>query len=200
MSRLRWPLRIYVFAVIAAAGAAFAAGASWRGPLRPSDTVLLTLAMLMATAAQLWPVHISAKVKLSVDDTATFAAALLLGPFYAMIAAGASTLIAQHFRGLRQRWYNRAFNGATSALSTGAAGATYLALVGPTAPIEDGLWAVPIAAVAKYLVQSTLVDLVVALQTRRNPIHGWWRLHRRLLPYEGALLVLGALAALAAET
>jgi hypothetical protein len=200
MSRLRWPLRLYILAVMGAALAALPAAASVREDLRPSDTVLLVLVLIMATAAQLWPVHISLKTKLTVDDTATFAAALLLGPFYAMIAAGASTLIAQHFRGLRQRWYNRAFNGATSALSTGAAGAAYLALVGPTAPIEDGLWAVPIAAVAKYIVQSTLVDLAVALQTRRNPIHGWWRLHRRLLPYEGALLVLGALAALAAET
>lgn len=182
-----------------AALAALPAAASVRRELRPSDTVLLALVMIMATAAQLWPVHLSLKVKLTVDDTATFAAALLLGPFYAMIAAGTATLIAQHFRGLRQRWYNRGFNGATSALSTGVAGAVYLALVGPNALVEDSLWAVPIAAAAKYIVQSTLVDLAVALQLRRSLLHGWWRLHRRLLPYEAALLVLGALAALTAE-
>src|SRR5207247_1527256 len=56
-----------------------------------------------------------------------------------------------------------------------------------------------IAAVVKYVVSSTLVDVVVALQMRRNPLTGWWTLHRRLLPYEGALLVLGALAAIAAQ-
>jgi hypothetical protein len=200
VSRLRWPLRIYIVAVLAAAIVALPAAAAVRSDLRPADTVLLALVMVMASAAQLWPVHISPKVKLTVDDTATFAAALLLGPFYAMLAAGASTLIAQHFRGLRHRWYNRGFNGATSTLATGAAGATYLALAGPNATVVNALWAVFIAAVAKYLIHVTLVDLAVALQVRRNPLTGWWRLHRRLLPYEAALLALGALASIATQT
>ena len=50
--------------------------------------------MTMAAVAQLWPVHLSVKMKLTVDDTATFAAALLLGPFYAMVIAGGTTLVA----------------------------------------------------------------------------------------------------------
>jgi hypothetical protein len=200
MSRLRWPLRIYVFAVIAAAGAAFAAGASWRGPLRPSDTVLLTLAMLMATAAQLWPVHISAKVKLSVDDTATFAAALLLGPFYGMVVAGASSLIAQHFRGLRQRWYNRGFNASATTLATGAAGTAYLLLADPGADAVQQPLALVVAGATKYLVQTALVDGAVALQLRRSPFADWWRTHERQLPYQGALLTFGALAAIAAQS
>src|SRR2546426_1637163 len=155
--------------------------------------------MAMAAVAQVWPVHLSVKMKITVDDTATFAAALLLGPFYAMVAAGATTLIALHFRGVRESWYNRGFNAATSALSTGAAATAFLLVAGSGAQVVREPWAIGIAAIAKYLVHSALVDLVVALQVRRNPLAGWWTLHRRLLPYEAALLVLGALAAIAAQ-
>ena len=199
MSRLRWPLRVYILAVLGTALAALPASAAFRGNLRPTDTVLLALLMVMAAVAQLWPVHLSVKMKITVDDTATFAAALLLGPFYAMVAAGATTLIALHFRGVRQSWYNRGFNAATSALSTGAAATAFLLVAGSGAQVAREPWAIGIAAIAKYLVHSALVDLVVALQVRRNPIGGWWTLHRRLMPYEVALLVLGALAAIAAQ-
>ena len=199
MSRLRWPLRVYILAVLGTALAALPASAAFRGNLRPTDTVLLALLMVMAAVAQLWPVHLSVKMKITVDDTATFAAALLLGPFYAMVAAGATTLIALHFRGVRQSWYNRGFNAATSALSTGAAATAFLLVAGSGAQVVREPWAIGIAAIAKYLVHSALVDLVVALQVRRNPIGGWWTLHRRLMPYEVALLVLGALAAIAAQ-
>jgi putative nucleotidyltransferase with HDIG domain len=155
--------------------------------------------MAMAAIAQLWPVHLSVKMKITVDDTATFAAALLLGPFYAMVVAGATTLIALHFRGVRQHWYNRGFNAATATLSTGAAATAFLLVAGPGAQVVREPWAIAIAAIVKYVLHSTLVDVVVALQMRRNPLAGWWTLHRRLLPYETALLVLGALAAIAAQ-
>lgn len=200
MSRLRWPLRVYILAVLGAALVVLPASAAFRGDLRTADTVTFGLVTAMAAVAQLWPVHLSVKVKITVDDTATFAAALLLGPFYAMIAAGASTLVALHFRGVRQRWYNRAFNAATSTLATGAAAAVYLALAGQGSAVAREPWAVLLAAITKYVAHTALVDLVVALQVRRNPLAGWWRLHRRLLPYEAALLLLGALAAIAAES
>jgi putative nucleotidyltransferase with HDIG domain len=154
----------------------------------------------MAAVAQLWPVHLSVKMKITVDDTVTFAAGLLLGPFYAMVAAGASTLIALHFRGVRQRWYNRGFNAAAAVLSTGAGATVYVLMAAPGASVVGEPWAVGLAAIAKYVVHSVLLDVVVALQVRRNPLTGWWTLHRRLLPYEAALLVLGALAAIAAQS
>ncbi|HYU82886.1 MAG TPA: HD domain-containing phosphohydrolase [Candidatus Polarisedimenticolia bacterium] len=199
MSRLRWPLRVFILAVLGTALAALTASAAFRGELRPIDTVLFAVLMTMAAVAQLWPVHLSVKMKITVDDTATFAAALLLGPFYSMILAGGTTLIALHFRGVRQRWYNRGFNAATAVLSTGAAATVFLLVAGPDAQVVREPWAIGLAAIAKYLLNSMLVDVVVALQMRRNPLAGWWTLHRRLLPYEAALLVLGALAAIAAQ-
>src|SRR5439155_9760531 len=169
LSRPRCPLRPHPPALPRPPLAALPASAAFRGHLRPTDTVLLALLMVMAAVAQLWPVHLSVKMKITVADTATFAAALLLGPFYAMVAAGATTLIALHFRGVRQSWYNRGFNAATSALSTGAAATAFLLLAGSRAQIVREPCAIGIAAIAKYLVHSALVDLVVALQVRRNP-------------------------------
>ncbi len=200
MSRLRWPLRLYILAVLGLASAVLPASAAVRTELRPADTVLLAVVTAMAAAAQLWPVHLSMKVKLTVDDTATFAAGILLGPFYAMVAAGASTLVALHFRGARQRWYNRGFNAATSMLSTGSSAAVYAILAGTDAPVVHEPWAVLLAAITKYVIHTALLDGVLALQLRRNPLTGWWRLHRRLLPYEAALLFLGALGAIAAQS
>ena len=198
MARLRWPLRAYILAVLGAALVALPSSAAFRGDLRAADTVLLALVTAMAAVGQLWPVHLSVKVKMTVDETATFAAGLLLGPFYAMVAAAASTLLALHFRGVRQRWYNRGFNAATSVLATGAAATVYAVFAsGPLVAREP--WAILLAALTKYVVHTALVDIVVALQVRRNPLVGWWSLHRRLLPYESALLVLGALAAIAAQ-
>src|SRR5256714_5227194 len=121
MSRLRWPLRVFILAVLGTALAALPASAAFRGDLRSTDTVLFAVLMTMAAVAQLWPVHLSVKMKITVDDTATFAAALLFRPFHAMILAGWTTLIALHFRRVRQRWYHRGFNAATAALSTRAA-------------------------------------------------------------------------------
>ena len=161
MSRLRWPLRVYILAVLGTALAALPASAAFRGNLRPTDTVLLALLMVMAAVAQLWPVHLSVKMKITVDDTATFAAALLLGPFYAMVAAGATTLIALHFRGVRQSWYNRGFNAATSALSTGAAATAFLLVAGSGAQVAREPWAIGIAAIAKYLAERAHVKASV---------------------------------------
>src|SRR5207245_7289175 len=121
------------------------------------------LLMAMAAVAQLWPVHLSVKMKITVDDTANFAAALLLGPFYAMLVAGATTLIALHFRGVHQRWYNRGFNAATATLSTGAAATAFLLVAGPGAQVVREPWAIALAAIVQYVAHSTLVDLAVAL-------------------------------------
>jgi putative nucleotidyltransferase with HDIG domain len=200
VSRLRWPLRLYILAVLGAALAALPAGAAFRSDLTPSDTLLLALVTAMAAVGQLWPVHLSVKVKMTVDETATFAAGLLLGPFYAMVATAASTLIALHFRGVRQRWYNRGFNTAASVLATGAAATVYVVLAGAGSIVVREPWAILLAAVTNYVVHTVLVDVVVALQLRRNPLVGWWRLHRRVLPYEAALLLVGALGAIAAQS
>src|SRR6267143_1453408 len=138
MSRLRWQLRTYIAGVIVAGAAALALAGF--GPRADATEDLLVVGILLglATLAQVWPVHLSLKIKLTVDDTPLFAAALLLGPFLA-------------------------------------------------------------AGVARYLTQTALVDIAVALQMKRRPFASWWTLHRRELAQMTGLYLLGAIAAVSAD-
>src|SRR5438309_8622480 len=147
--------------MLAASIAGAIASMDWR---IPTHATLLAGGMLliMASVAQVWPLHLSTKVKITVDDLPTFAAALLLPPFDAMLISAASTLIGLRFRHTRMRWYNRGFNAASTALGTGAASLVYSVLHGPLPPVMSGAIAILCAGAAKYLVQAVLVDFVVA--------------------------------------
>ncbi|HEY0782514.1 MAG TPA: hypothetical protein VGE98_08675, partial [Thermoanaerobaculia bacterium] len=98
MRTLRLPLRLDIAAVIAAGVAALGAGGL---VLRPDagDVAVALVLLALATVVQLRPVHLTQKTKVTVEDAATFAAALLLDPALAMLVAGGSTAIA----GLRGR-------------------------------------------------------------------------------------------------
>jgi putative nucleotidyltransferase with HDIG domain len=199
MSKLRWPLRLYLLAVITAGGVALLAGT--RGATRPTDDSLAVAAILLALAsvAKRWPMHLSAKMKLTAGDTATFAAALVLGPFLAMLVAGGSTVVAQLLAG-RGSWHNRAFNASAHTLGAGAAAVTYAALADPDGVLLANPVAILVAAIVKYVADSGLVDLAVGLQLRRNPIPTWWPIHRRdLLPHM-VLYLLAIPAAILATT
>ncbi|MGH2490824.1 MAG: hypothetical protein ACRDF9_04890, partial [Candidatus Limnocylindria bacterium] len=132
MSRLRWQLRTYIVGVIVAGAAALALAAPRN---TTADLLVLGILLGLATVAQIWPVHLSLKVKLTVDDTPLFAAALLLGPFLAVLVAAVSALVGLHFRNAKMPWYNRAFTAAVSALATGAAAVAYLALADDARPM-----------------------------------------------------------------
>ena len=196
MRTLRPPLRIYVVAVIAAGVAALVGGAF---VVRPMVDGLATAGVLLvvATAAQLRPVHLTHKTKVTVEDAATFAAALLLDPALAMLVAGGSTALAS-LRG-RTSWYNRAFNAAAVVLDTGAAAVAFTAPAGGADPSLSTLPAIAAAAVLKFGVNSTVVDIAVALQLRRRPLAKWWARHRRDTAQLLSLYVIGAVGAAAAS-
>jgi len=193
---LRPALRVYVAAVIAVGTVALGLGAL---VLRPLGTDLAQAAVLLvlATAAQLRPVHLTQKTKVTVEDAATFAAALLLDPALAMLVAGGSTALA----GLRGRmsWYNRAFNVSAVVIDTGAASITFTLLAGRGAPSLSTLPAIAAAALLKFAVNSTVVDVAVALQLRRRPLAKWWARHRRDAAQLLSLYVVGAIGAAAAS-
>src|SRR5438477_2824759 len=142
---LRLPLRLYVAGVILLGAMTGGLGILM---LRPSaDRLAVAIVLVcLATAAQLRPVHLTQKTKVTVEDAATFAAALLLDPGLAILVAGGSTLLA----GLRGRmsWYNRAFNISAVVIDTGAAATAFTLLAAGAAP---SLSTVPAIAVAALL-------------------------------------------------
>jgi putative nucleotidyltransferase with HDIG domain len=199
MSRLRWQLRTYIVGVIVAGAGLLALATFGPHPTATEDILVIAILLGLATVAQVWPVHLSLKVKLTVDDTPLFAAALLLGPFVAMLVAVVSALLGLHLRNARMPWYNRAFTAAVSALATGAAAVAFLALADGARPMLSQPAPILAAGAARYLTQTVLVDLAVALQMKRRPFASFWTLHRRDLAQMTGLYLLGAIAAVSAD-
>jgi len=192
---MRPALKAYVACVLAI-GVAFAFGTVAGSAI---DKLPLTAVLLvLATIAQLRPIHLTQKMKMTVDDTATFAAALLLPPGLALLVAAGSTLLA-YARRRQSPWFESVFNASTSGLATFAAAAAFGVLGGERGSVASYAPAAVAAAATKYLVHTTLIDIAVALQLRRNPLTTWWPVHRRDLPQSLALFALGGLVAIVAD-
>jgi putative nucleotidyltransferase with HDIG domain len=191
-------LRLYVVAVIAAGFSVILLAWAVDGAVRADGALTLFVVFFaLAAMAKTRPVHLSLKMKMTVDDAPNFAGALVLGPFLAMAAAAAATLVGLRF-GTKMPLYNRLFNTASAALSTGAAAVTYRLLAEPEAPILANPAPVLAAALAGFVVQTGLVDVAVGLQLRRSPLATWWRIHRVDIASQAALYAAGAAAAVAA--
>lgn len=190
MGHIRAALRLYVAAVLITACLA----ALMLAPNDvPADLGLASGLIVFATFAQLRPIHLTQKTKMTVEDTATFAAALLLAPWLALVVAAASTLIV-YTRRRGAPWFEGAFNAAASGVSTLAAAWIFGALGGDRSSVA----AYAAAAAGKYLLHTSLIDIAVGLQLRRNPLATWWNVHQRELPQSTALYALGALTAIVA--
>jgi putative nucleotidyltransferase with HDIG domain len=187
---------LYVAFVLALGVAAFLANIpSLTASVLPLTGVLL----LLATIAQLRPIHLTQKMKMTVEDTATFAAALLLAPGLAFSVAAGSTLLA-YTRRRGAPWFESAFNASASGLSTLVAAIVFVLARSTERDTVDAYTVAAIAAgVSKYLVHTAIVDGAVALQLRRNPLTTWWRVHQRDLRQTAALYGLGALMAIVAN-
>lgn len=195
MSGLRPSLRCYLAAVVTLA---CLGAATVNGDIATERLALAAGLLAFATVAQLRPIHLTQKMKITVEDTATFAAALLLAPQLAFAVGAGSSLIAYLLR-RGAPWFEAVFNAAVTGLAA-LAGAWTFAAVGAERPSVGGFaTAVTLAAIAMYLTNTTLVDIAVALQLRRNPLATWWPVHRRELPQSSALYALGALTAVVAE-
>lgn len=197
MRKLRWPVRIFVVAVLLTASATLALAAILPADGGSVDPVLILTFGIVATVANLQVVHVSAKSKVTVGGAAVFAAVLTLVPLAAMAIGGASVFVGLRFS-TRQPLYNRLFNAAATVLAAGTAAVVYRSLAQGAALLEDPL-AVVASAVTYYLVKVTITDVVVALQLHRDPVRGWWTDHRREIWHHAALYLLGILAAVAAE-
>lgn len=195
MGNIRFVLRLYVATVLAGAALGLVAFAP---ATAPTDLGLAAALFIFATGAQLRPIHLTQKMKVTVEDTATFAAVLLLSPWLALVVASTSTLAA-FARRRNAPWFEGAFNAAVTGVSALAAGLIFAGLGGDGGSITGYGVAALAAAASMYLVQTGLVDIAVGLQLRRDPIRTWWPVHRRDLPQAAALYGLGALTAIVAD-
>jgi putative nucleotidyltransferase with HDIG domain len=197
MSALPFALRVYVTVVAVAALPLLAVASANVPAMNAAELVTAGILFALALVAQRHPIHLGPKLKVTVEDGATFAAALVLSPFVAMVAAGASSLLAARFDG-KTPLYDRLFNASAALIAVGGAAATYQGLrTGPL--VSDNSGAVLAAAVVAYLVRTELVDAAIALQLRRPLFAAWWLDHRRDIAQLASLFALGAIAAMTAQ-
>ena len=196
MGKLRRPVRLYVLAVVAGAVAAFALT-----PVMPHqgslDLALLVSLFLVALVANLRVVHVSAKTKVTVGDTPIFAAVLLAVPAAAMALGALATFVGLRLA-TKQPLHTRLFNASATAIAAAVAAWIHQGLSRGPGLLDDPI-AITMSAIAYYLVKSTITDIVVALQLRRDPIRAWWPVHRREIFHHAAMYFLGVLAAVSAE-
>lgn len=163
----------------------------------PTQAALTGVLTLMIGVAHLYPLQLAPRTKVSVDTAPAFAAAVLLPTPLAMLASlsgiGTGEII-RHTAPVQV-----AYNTAVAGLRAGAAAAVFGRLAaGPlTATLsgERAVAALTAAAVTMFTVNATLIDLIIGIQQRRNPLRGWWQRRRRHLAHEVTLYLLGALAA-----
>jgi putative nucleotidyltransferase with HDIG domain len=197
MNSLSWPLRVYVAVVVLAGLPALALGTTTIAPMSLVDVVTASVLFALAWGAQRYPIHLGPKLKVTVEDGATFAAALVLSPLVAMIVAGGSSLVATRFGG-RTPIYDRLFNASAALLAIGGASAIYQ-LLRADPVIANNALAVLAAAVVGYFVRTELVDGAIALQLRRPLFAAWWLDHRRDIAQLATLFALGTIAAMIAQ-
>lgn len=197
MGELRLALRLYLLVVCSMAALSFAAAWSFLEPGTPNAGAFAMLAVF-AVVAQARPLHLSSKLKIDVDDTAMFAAALLFDPAWAMLLAGGAMLVSRAWA-RQELWYGHAFNIAAVILAIGTSSALYRTIAGGGLATSIDPLAVAAAGVSLYAVRTTLVDLVVAIHLRRDPRPHSWRLHRRAVTQMLVLYLLGPLAALVVD-
>ena len=197
MSSLSLPLRVYVAAVVIAGVSALAVGTTSFAPMTIVDAATGVVLFALAWGAQRYPIHLGPKLKVTVEDGATFAAALVLSPLAAMVVAGGSSLLATRFDG-RTPLYDRLFNAAAALIAIGGASATY-GLLRNDPLVANNAPAVLAAAVVGYVARTELVDGAIALQLRRPLLAAWWLDHRRDMAQLASLFALGTIAAMTAQ-
>ena len=169
--------------------------AEWDATLA-AETALF---VLLIVAAGSFPLPVGPEVKTDIATAAAFAAALVLEPGAAALAATVGmvtyTYLLRYWAlKVRLPWYKYPFNAGATALSIGLTSAAFHGL----ATGEELLTLAVLPAVAvKYLVNSTLVTGAASLELSANPFRFWWAGSKVNGPAEISLMAFGFLGALA---
>lgn len=165
--------------------------------LWPPQTWLLCLVFsLAATMADIRPVPLTYRARVSIGDAICFAGLLLFGVGFGGLVAAAGNSLSNLY--LKHPWYRTGFNAGKSVISVTAAGLVYFGLAGqdPAFLAEpQSVGAFLLAALVHVALDTWLVALVIAFTRRRNPWHVWFVNVTPVLPQSVSIPLLGALAA-----
>ena len=160
--------------------------------------VYALLLCALVVLARAFPLQLTPRTKTTVATAPLFAAILLLSVPLAIAVAAVGAFLGDVVR--RSPWFQALFNTAEAALRL-AAGATIFMLIAGTHSIahlalRGWVVAVPAAAGAMYLVNSALVELIIAVQLRHFSPAAFLRRRQSDVLAEGSLFLLGLLLAI----
>ncbi len=193
------PLRLRLFVRAVAVAAAATALASSRAAAEPERVQILVAIVVtgMVGAAHTFPVQLAPHARVSADTAPAFAAVLLLPPPLAIAVSVAGIAAGEALR--RTAVIQMTYNVSVAALRTAAAVAVFALLAPASLTRGDGGWRMAVgsslAAAAMYLVNAGLIDAVIAVQRKLNPLQGWWTRRRGQFTQEASLYLLGVLVA-----
>jgi len=177
--------RVYLSCMTLLAIGFLAGAARSRGPV-PHTYGLVALLVALAVAAQHFPLPLTPGHKVDLSIGVYFACLLLFGTTVGIVLVGGSQLVGGATLALRRNPTSGKrlrsarsvlFNASQLVVATGCAGLAYYAWFPhrSPAPLDDraNIWALPVAAIALYLVNSGAVAAMAGLQRRRNPLPGW---------------------------
>jgi len=195
-----------------------AGGALLAGSLiaRPETLVvsrnLLALLLVLAVAAQHFPLEIAPGYKINAAGAIYFAAMLVAGTPVALLLTVTGQLIGGGTLALRRNPVTGrqrrglpgvVFNAAQLVLAIGLGGFVYGLLVPELPPLRfdapANAWAVPVAALVVFLVSTGVVACMAGLQRGQSPLVMWRAAQRLELPEGVGLFALGWALALLSE-
>ncbi len=177
--------RVYLSCITLLAIGFLVGAVRWRGPV-PHTYGLVALLVALAVAAQHFPLPLTPGHKVDLSIGVYFACLLLFGTTVGIVLVGGSQLVGGATLALRRNPVSGKrlrsarsviFNTSQLMVATGCAGLAYYAWFPhrSPAPLDDraNIWALPVAAITLYLVNSGAVAVMAGLQHRRNPFPGW---------------------------
>lgn len=197
----RWPSPLLggVVAVVILGGAAvFAYLARTMLDLQLPALLTTLFFSILVILAGMFPLPVTSRIKTSITTAPLFGAVLYLEPGNAVAAGLLGSVVYQ--LGLRWRAYGALlpaykylFNAGEVILSTGAAAYVFHALNGSV--LNDILPALP-AALAMYLVNTSLISIATSIATTSSPLRLWWRGTLSNGAAEAALYAFGVVGAM----
>ncbi len=192
-------LNVYIATLTLVAGALTAVVAVYRPFYSPLNIVLAAAFLAIISLAEMYPIHVAPKTKVSVTVAAVFAAMLLLDPFAAVVIAGAGVGIAQLFK-KKKSWANRIFDISQAVLFTGTGALVYAGLgtlnTSPALVSIFGALRAGVTLLVIYLVNSVAVSMAAGLQMHKNPFTIWLTGSKQAAVQELALGAIGLASAI----
>ena len=175
------------------------------------QTQLAALMVVMACIAMQFPLQVTPKIKVNTSSAVYFTAALTLAPGTAVVVAGVSQLaggliLVRRRNPLtgrpRRRLIDTIFNASQWMLATSSSGVVFHWLGGSVDSGSTLLWfsALVAAATVMYLVNTVLVAIVAAIQTKQRLVTIWIAGRRVDAITEAGLYTISAVASAAVSS